>query len=330
MSEGIVIPIDGDTSKIDGKLRKVKKDSAAAGKAFGQAGSQAARFGGAGGGAMGRALGGFQQGGAAGVLGLGLTGAGVALNAFLQRDAERVAAAKAAVVRGQERDARAREASDRMDQLKAGGLAYAQRISRMAFLGGSTNTLKGYTSMAGDYGLTPEQGLDIYDAANENQGVDPNDIALGMATGVLGGSAKDVAQNIQKFNGLRNAIAANANMTTDQADAALESFRENPLALAAANANRAMNPVENAKIEALVSGETTRVLNAQAADMLNPGARLAAEASRKSMETVAQMQAAADSQSTVAALLAEMGRVIGMSEGSASRQLGVGAKASAE
>lgn len=330
MSDGVVIPLDVDDSKAKSKVARLKRDAGQAGQAYGNAASQAARVGGAAGGALGRSIGGFQQGVGAGVLGLGLAGSGMLLNAFLQRDGERQSMARDRESRSHARAADARTVVERKDALAVGGMSFGQRISRMAFRGGSTETLKGYTSMARSYGLTSSQGLDIYDAANDFQGVNPEDIAMGLATGVLGGSAKDVAGAIQKFNGLQNAVAANGNITGDQAAGALESFKTNALALAVANANIQGNPVEDAQIGALISGETEAALARQTRDTLNPGAKLAADAARKAMESVDLLRASADAQSGLAALLAEMGRVIGLSSGSATRELAVGAAAATE
>jgi hypothetical protein len=330
MSDGVIIPLDVDDTRARTKVARLKKEAGQAGRAYGQAGAQAARVGGAAGGALGRGIGGFSQGMGAGFLGLGLAGGGMLLSSFLQRDGERQTMAREREGRSHARAADARTVIERKDAQAVGGLSFGQRISRMAFRGGGESTLKGYASMARSYGLTTSQGLDIYDAANEFQGINPEDIALGMATGVLGGSANQVAGAIQKFNGLQNAIAATQNITGDQAAGALEAFKGNPLALAVANANIQGNPVEDAQIAALLSGETEAALARQTRDTLNPGARLALEASRKVMESVNLLRAAAEAESGVAALLAEMGRVVGLSDGSATRKLAVGAEAASE
>jgi hypothetical protein len=330
MSDGIVIPLDVDDTKAKGKVARLKKDAAAAGKAYGQAGSQMARMGGPAGGALGRSIGGFQQGIGAGALGLGMAGGGMLLSAFLQRDGERMAMARDREARIQSRAADARTVMKAKDDLAAGGASYLQTIRSAGFRGVGTETLKGYTSMANDWGLSSEQGLGIWEAANDNQGVDPNDIAKGLAAGVLGNDPKTVAASILKFNGLNNAIAASENISPEQAGAAIESMRTNPLSLVAGEIGNAMNPVQNAQIDYALSGDTARVLENQARDTLDPGRKLMLDASQKAMDTVNQLQAAAASQSALGALLAEMGRVVGLSDGSAARQLAVGAAAASE
>jgi hypothetical protein len=156
------------------------------------------------------------------------------------------------------------------------------------------------------------------------------DIQTGIATGQLGNNAKAVAELIQKFNGLHNAIAATANVTEDEAGKMVSRTLTDVRAGKLARAGSAMSPVEQSQLNSLMGGETARVLENQAKDTLNPAARLATEAAQKMMDSVNQLRAAADAQSTVGAVLAEMGRVIGMSEGSAARQLAVGAAAASE
>lgn len=319
MSDGLVIPIDGDDTRIRGKLARVKKEAAEAAKKWREGVGTAARVGGPAGGVIGRAFGGFGQSSAMGYAGLSLTAAGLGLNSFLQRDAERVNAARSREQAVQGRDAQARTVLDRREASAADGMSFVQSLRAASFRGGSLNTIRGYTKMANEFGLTTTQGLEIYDAASQFQGVNPEDIAKGLITGVMGTSAKDVAGQIQKFGGLTNALAATQNMTTAQAQSSLDNLVGNPLAIAAAEASGAMNPALDRQLQDLISGETARVMRGKANDELNPAARLAQEASQKVMDTVNQLTAAANAQSSVAALLSEIGRVIGLSEGSASR-----------
>jgi len=331
VGEGINIPLDGDDTQIRAKLKRVKAEAAQAGKAFGNASSQAARVGGAGGGMLARGIGGFQQGGAAGAIGLGLTAAGVALNAFLARDAERVSMAKAREVRSQERDAQARTVMERRDALAAGGKSFMGAARRMIARDSDPGLMRSRVEMGAKYGMSMSETLMAYDEALASGGsVTTGNIAVGMATGLIGDTPAAVAANIRKFNGVQNAIAAVANMSQDEAASAISNVENNPRAANIARAGAAMNPVEEAQMAALMSGETASVLGRQASDQLNPGARLASQAAQKAMDTVNQLRAAAEAQSTMAALLAEMGRVVGVSEGSAGRQLAAGAQAAAE
>ena len=81
-----------------------------------------------------------------------------------------------------------------------------------------------------------------------------------------------VAQLIQKFNGLHNALAATANVSVDEAgqmiDRTLTDSRSGKLNRAGA----AMTPVEREAYTSLMGGETARVMEQQARDTLNPGA----------------------------------------------------------
>jgi hypothetical protein len=256
-----------------------------------------------------------------GPIGAAVAGAGTGLNAFLASDDRRVQAARDREARQQSRDDAARATIKARRDLAEGGMDYAQKIGRMAFLGGSRETLKGYTEMGKDYGLLPSQAIDTYLAAQERPGIKPEDIMLGLTTGVLGGNASEVSSAILEYNGLQNAIAAKAGMTQEQAAGALESWKANPMALAIANANIQDMPVEQTKISALLSGETETAKRLKAQETLNPGAGMVAEASRKAMETMAQLQAAAAAQGEVANALATAAKFWGIGEGSERQKL---------
>lgn len=329
MSDGIVIPLDVDDSRAKGKIARLKNDAAQAGKAYGQAGSQMARMGGPAGGALGRSIGGFQQGIGAGAVGLGMAGGGMLLSAFLQRDGERMAMAKDREARIQARAADARTVMKSKDDLAAGGLNFLSVARRIISNGTDRNSINDAVNGGKRMGMGFGDSIASLEAADKT-GVSMNDIQLGIATGQLGDDPMQVAASIQKYNGLTNAIAATANISTDEASAKIDRTLTNAKSKNLAGAGAAMSSVEQAAYDALENGDTARVLGQQAKDTLNPGAKLAAEAAQKMMDSVNQLRAAADAQSTVGALLAEMGRVVGLSDGSAARQLAVGAQAASE
>jgi hypothetical protein len=329
MPDGIVIPLDVDDTKAKGKVARLKADASAAGKAYGNASSQAARVGGAAGGALGRSIGGFQQGAGAGVLGLGLAGGGALLSAFLQRDGERMTMAKDREARIQARAADARSVMKSKDDLAAGGLNFLGAARRIISSGTDKNRVSTAIRGGKSMGMGAAESLASMEASDAT-GVSMQDIQTGIATGQMGTDPMDVAQNIQKYNGLHNAIAASANVSADEAGKMVSRTLTDARSGKLARAGGAMAPVEQAQLDALMSGDTARVMENQAKDTLNPGAKLAAAAAQKAMDTVSQLQAAAASQSALGAILAEMGRVVGLSDGAATRQLEVGARAAAE
>lgn len=329
MSDGIVIPIDGDDTKIRGKLARVKREAAGAGRAFGQAGAQAARVGGPAGGALGRGVGGFSQGMGAGFLGLGLAGGGMLLSSFLQRDGERQTMAREREARNQSRAADARSVMKAKDDLAAGGINFLGAARRIISRGEDPGLLRHKIGVGKNYGLSMAESLSAVDFAQTN-GADSGAVMLGMATGVLGSTPAEVGANIQKFNGVQNAVAALGNMSLDQAGAVIDRVHNDPRSKNIARAGSAMTPVEQAQMDALMGGDTARVLEGQARDTLDPGRKLMLDASQKAMDTMNQLRAAAESQSGLAAVLAEMGRVVGLSDGSSARKLAVGATAASE
>lgn len=329
MSDGINIPIDGDDSKIRFKLARIKREAADAGRSFGSASSQVGRVGGPAGGAVGRAIGGFQQGSGAGVLGLGLTAFGIGVNTFLQRDSERMTLARDREARAQGRAADARSVMKAKDDLAAGGLNFLGAARRIISSGADKNRVASAINGGKRAGLGIAESLASMEASDVT-GVSMQDIQTGIATGQMGTDPLQVAQTIQKFSGLHNALAATLNVSTEEAGSMVSRTLTDVRSGKLARAGAALSPVEQAQLDALMGGDTARVLEKQAKDTLNPGAKLAADAAQKAMDTVNQLQAAAASQSSLGAILAEMGRVIGMSEGSATRQLAVGAAAAAE
>jgi hypothetical protein len=330
MSDGVVIPLDVDDTRAKAKVARLKRDAGQAGKAFGQAGAQAARVGGAAGGALGRSLGGFSQGMGAGAIGLGLTGGGMLLSAFLQRDGERMTLAKDRESRIQARAADARSVMKSRDDLAAGGLNFLGAARRIISSGADKNRVRSAVSGGKSMGMGAAESLASMEAADAT-GVSMQDIQTGIATGQMGTDPMKVAQSIQKFNGLHNALAATMNVSPEAAGSMISRTLTDARRGNLARAGSAMSPVEQEMLDALLErGDTARVLESQAKDTLNPGAKLAATAAQKMMDSVNQLRAAADAQSTVGALLAEMGRVVGLSDGSASRQLAVGAAAASE
>jgi hypothetical protein len=326
MSDGIVIPLDVDDTKAKGKIARLKKDAGQAGKALGQASSQAARVGGAGGGALARGIGGFQQGTGAGVLGLGLAGGGMLLSSFLQRDGERMTMAKDREARIQARAADARSVMKSKDDMAAGGLNFLGAARRIISSGADKNRVQGAISGGKRAGLGAAESLASMEASDAT-GVSMQDIQTGIATGQMGTDPMAVAQNIQKYNGLHNALAATLNVSTEEAGNMISRTLTDVRSGKLNRAGSALSPVEQAQLDALMGGDTARVLENQARDTLDPGRKLMLDASQKAMDTVNQLQAAAASQSALGAILAEMGRVVGLSNGAATRELEVGATA---
>ena len=310
-----------DDSAAQAKVQKLKRDAQQAGRAFGNASSQAARIGGAAGGALGRGLGGFQQGMGAGALGLGLTIGGAAVNGFLARDAARVELSKSRMGRIQEVEADARQAIKQRDSTAlTGGQAFAGKLRKLIAGGAQDSTLRMAQKNASEWGLSSDMGLDILSAAQDTHGTNPSDIAQLMATGSYG-SAGEAAAAIKKSGSARNAWALEAQLTPEQADYSLERMRADPRMKNLGNFDSAANELQNHMMYLALSGESARVARAAAGDQMRPEVKLMVEAAQRASDTVRQLTAAAESQSTLAALLAEMGRVVGLSAGGAARQL---------
>jgi hypothetical protein len=329
MSDGVMIPLDVDDTRAQRKVQKLKKDAREAGKGFGQAQAQAARLGGPAGGALGRSVGGFQQGTGAGLVGLGLTAVGMGLNAFLQRDAERVNLAREREQRTQAADARARTVLERREASAAGGMQFMDLGRRLIAKGVDRNAIASTIRSGRAFGLNAKDSL-MAAEVSEKTGVSYFELQKGMATGLLGGDASSVAATMQKFGGLTNALMATQGVGRDEALQMQGRILSDPRGKNLASAGSAMTPVEQRMLDDLMGGETARVMTAKANDELTPGARPAAEAGRAAMDTMNQLRAAADAQGTIAARLAEMGRVVGLSEGSAARKLANGAQAAQE
>lgn len=291
MSNGIVIPIDGDTSKIDAKLQRVKRNSAAvgnaAGKAIAQGGSVAARMGGAGGGIAGRALGGFGLGMGAGFAGVGLAGAGMLLSRSMNVEAANTARAQAGVQRSHAAEDMMRRISSKRDALAAGGLSFSGKIARSAY---RKEGVAGLGERGAEFGLTPDQMLDVNDASMP--GASSDDIAKGLSTGVLGGSATEVAKKIKRAGGLFKALAVETKVSPKQAESDYASFRSNPIAQNALAANAASGASQQMQINDLATGRTTAAVRASESDKMNPEKKEREEA-YKSARRVADLLAAA-------------------------------------
>ncbi len=329
MSEGVTIPLDVDDTRARGKVARLKRDAADAGREYGRAGSQAARIGGVAGGALGRSLGGFAQGGAAGLIGLGATAAGLGLNAFLQRNTERITEAVARETRQQGREAIQRTVMDRNDARAAGGVKFASVARRIVSGGYDRGTVRNALATGTDYGLTTTESLDTLELSKRT-GVDQHDVQVGLASGRLGDSPEEVAKNIRKFNGLHNAVMAIQNVNSAEATEMIQKTTEVGRGQNIARATSGMNPVSESQLADLMSGKTADAVARQAKDELNPAAKLMEQASQVLMDNVRNLQAAANAESTLAGILKEMGRVVGLSEGSASRALKVGGDAASE
>ncbi len=320
MADGVVIEFDGDTRKAQRKLKTLETDAKRAGSSFGNAASTAGRLGGAGGGMLGRGLGGFQQGTAAGFIGLGAAGVGIGVNGFLRRDAEQVTAARMAVEGRQKVEAGARTAVDRLHGVAAGGLPFSSKISRSMSTGTTAAMLPRFDALATAFGLTSEEGLDISQATTSRD-VKPSDVARAMRTRLFS-NAEEAASAIEKSGSLNNAVAIAGKMSPEQAGNMITGQDSDQNMQNIGRAVSAGNPVASSQMGSLVSGDTAKVLEGIARDTLNPLAKIMNDASRQSMNVLEGMQAAAAAQSTFAGIMAEAGRLVGMSEGSEARKMG--------
>lgn len=329
MADGIVIPLDADDTKARAKVQRLKREAGQAGAEFGRASSQAARIGGAGGGLAARGLAGFGQGTAAGFVGLGIAAAGAGLNAFLARDAERVSNARAREERNQSREGIARTVMERTDARAAGGVKFANPARALLARGVTQDKQRESLAFGTKLGLTTEQSLASLEVSLRT-GVSEGEIQSGLSSGLMGGSAEEVATNIRKFNGLNNAVAALQNVSPEMGGTMIA---RSVFSTGAENISRAtagMNPVGESQLSSLQSGASADAIARQARDEMNPGEKLTADMARKADETVRALKAAADAQSGLAILLTEMGRVVGVSAGGAFRQVEVGAAAASE
>ena len=316
------ISFDADTAKAEAKLKALKRSAERTGQSFGaaQAGALAGRFGGPAGGVASRFLGG-------GALGMGMAAAGFGVNAFLAADERRVQMAREAAARQSSRDATARSVLEKTDARAAGGVSQAGSAMRMIALGTDKSRRKTALATGSKYGLTTEQTYAAMEAARRS-GVSELDIMLGV--GLAGDTPEQVAQNILANNGLQNAIASSMQLTGDEASAALDRRLTDPRARNVARATSGRNVVAESQMDDLTSGRTADAIKRDVWAEMNPAAVAMGEASVKAQETLSALQAAASAQGLVAGALAEVGRLLGISQGSASRQLAEGATAVAE
>lgn len=328
MADGVVIPLDVDDIKARTKVAKLKRDAADAGREYGRAGSQAARLGGPGGGILGRALGGFNQSGTAGGVGLSLAALGLGVNAYLARDRERMEMAVLRETRQQGKEAIQRTVMERSDARSSHGTSFAGAARRMVSRGRSYFDISDMMTEGSGYGLTTAETLSVMDEA-EPRG-NSRAIMLGMATGLIGDTPSEVAGNIRKFNGLNNAIAAMNNMSTEEASESVDRAVTTREAKNIARGTAGMNPVSESQFFDLISGRTGDAIARTAADELDPGAKLMAEAAHAADDVTRQLLAAAEKQGAFAVLLTEASHALGLGEGSARQKLGRNASASSE
>ena len=145
-----------------------------------------------------------------------------------------------------------------------------------------------------------------------------DEVMLAMGTGVFKDAAS-AAEAVLANNGVANAVAAATGSTYGEAWARIDRSRDNPAFQQIRRAAVAENRVAESQIEDLVAGRTASVKEQNAAEQMDPLAKLAGAAGREAQKTMEILQAAAKSQGTLAGVLAEMGRVVGMGNGSANR-----------
>lgn len=293
MSDGVIIPLDVDDAKAKAKFYKLKKQAGDVGKALNaaQVGSVAARMGG-GGGAIGRALGGFSIGAGMGFAGAGLAASGMLLSRAMNVEAGNTARAQAGVKRVHDSEDMMRRISDKRATLEAGGLSFAGKIARATY---RKESVTGVGQRGADFGLTPDQMLDVNAAAMP--GASSTDVAKGLATGMIGNSADEVAKNIKKSGGLFRALAVATKVSPKQAESDYASFMSNPVTKNAMAANVASGLSQQTQINALATGKTTAAVMASESDKMNPEKREREEAYRAARRVADLLDAAAKEQS---------------------------------
>ena len=334
--------------KMRGELDGLKRSADSAGKSIAHTGQALGRVGGAAGGVLGRATGGFSQGLGAGAGGVAAAGVGLAVT-MLQASSERaMEAARSRTQWRQQAEAMQEQAREQVRQRQAGGASYIDVMRRLIGGGMSMDDVRGGLKQATAYGLTSEEGLAAIEAAQQipqavdqktrdTYQLDPNgpqmsdeqlaafqrkrrqdEVMLAMGTGVFK-DASSAAAAVLANNGVANAVAAETGSTYDEAWARIDRSRDNPAFQQIRRAAVAENRVAESQVEDLVTGRTAAVKEQNAAEQMDPLAKLAGAAGREAQRTMEILQAAAKSQGTLAGVLAEMGRVVGMGNGSAAR-----------
>lgn len=312
--------------KMRGELDGLKRSADSAGKSIAQAGQAVGRVGGAAGGLVGRVAGGFGQGLGAGAVGVAAAGVGLGVT-MLQASSERaMEAARSRTQWRQQAEAMQEQAREQVRQRQAGGASYIDVMRRLIGGGMSMGDVRGGLKQATAYGLTSEEGLAAIEAAQQiPQAADKeqrkrrqDEVMLAMGTGVFK-DASSAAAAVLANNGVANAVAAETGSTYDEAWARIDRSRDNPAFQQIRRAAVAENRVAESQVEDLVTGRTAAVKEQNAAEQMDPLAKLAGAAGREAQRTMEILQAAAKSQGTLAGVLAEMGRVVGMGNGSAAR-----------
>jgi len=324
MSDGIVIPLDVDDRSARTKVARLKKDAAAAGRAYAQAGAVASRMGGPAGGFIGRATGGFAMGAGAGWAGLGMASGGLLLSGFLRNADARAEAARASVERQHARDVMSRNVMDRVEARKAGAVGMASLARRIIARGDDQNRVAGALSTGARYGLNLEQSLGAMEAAGEH-GLSTLDVAIGSATGFLGDNPSEVAGNIAKFNGLQNAVGALAHVSSDVAGDMIGRTIMSAESRNVARATSGRMPVESSQWSDLLSGATADAVARGTLNEMNPGAKLAYEAGLEAQKRIEILKAMAESEDKMAYYMREIGLLFG-GQGSHTRRYMEGAQ----
>lgn len=320
MSSGISIPIDGDDTRIRGKLARIKRDAASAGQSF----SRAARAGGAMGGPVGgvftRGLGGFAGGMGWGMAGAASLAAGAGVRAFMAWDDRNVSRARASFARDQEQATIAKTVVERVQQRNASGASFGAMARRAIVQSGRPEDSLSMQASGREFGLTGSQVLSAYNAAGATK-VPVQDILYGMSSGMIGESGDEVAENIRKFGGdADSAIGAAAGHGAYTARENMKVLLNSPVGKNILNAASAGVDVDAASYDALRNGDTAAARRASAKDEMDPAAKLNAENLAKWDAVQGSLLAASAAQSSFAAFLKDLMGIMG-GEGSERRKL---------
>jgi hypothetical protein len=310
------------------KIRKIKQEVDATGRAAARTGQALGRMGGPLGGVAGRALGGFSGGGALGAAGAAAAIAGLAVNAALASDARRVQA----LINRLETQVRVDDANRgagkaRIEQQRGRDLAGMSFIDVMR-LAASRGPDIGFQ---GRIRRSAGRGIDVADAAAaETQNlltpVSRREYLSGQAnllaaTGEI--SMVDAIKRLQprtgsidlarELVGIREQILNPQNLTQAQ-DQINRTRLMGGQGEAATKAAVARNISGVRSLDALLGDRTTAEITR--AENQDPGAEILAELSRSANQQARILEAAAREQSGFAALLQSYGRTFGMGEGS--------------
>lgn len=314
MSSGFSIPIDGDDTRIRGKLARIKRDAAQAGQSF----SRAARAGGAMGGPVGgvftRGLGGFAGGMGWGMAGAASLAAGAGVRAFMAWDDRNVNRARASFARDQEQATVAKTVIERIQRRDAGGASFNALARRSIVQSGRAVDPGSMRVQGRQYGLTGSQVLSAHNAAWTTK-VPVDDILYGMASSIIGDSGDAVAENIMNFGGDVNAaIGASAGhgaLSASQNMKVLLSDEYGSTGWNILTSGSAKGEVDEAAYAAFLAGRTAAAGRAMADDEMNPAAKLNAANDARWEAARGSLLAAAAAQSTFAAFLKDVMAIMG-------------------